>query len=182
MHPLSPSLPFYPHEFSGSAEPDFSSNQGDGKWWPRGFYFGTRLKDETPNSLHLSVTVNWRKWGHQHFGKQNQKSEWVEVIGPKWNERQERQCLKIWAAGEKGRQKVHSRAICRKKAHWRARGPESVTLTAEQGERRKISVLLHWRPLIRILWPQTKNYFFKNLTIIYWAVCLHQAQCWEMFA
>lgn len=27
------------------------------------------LKDETPKSLHLSVTVNWRKWGHQHFGK-----------------------------------------------------------------------------------------------------------------
>lgn len=69
FYALSPPLLFYPHEFSGSAEPDFSFYLGDGEWWPEGLYFGMELKDETPKSLHLSVTVNWRKWGHQHFGK-----------------------------------------------------------------------------------------------------------------
>lgn len=89
MYPISP-LSFYPPGFSGSAEPDFSSNWRHGECWPKGLYFGTELKDETPISLHLSMTVNWRIWGHQDFGEQDQKSEWVQVIRPKWNEMKDR--------------------------------------------------------------------------------------------
>ena len=55
---------------------------------------------------------------------ENQKSEWVEGIATKWNERQEGQCLKIWAAGGKGRQKVSINAgpTWMKKAHRTLRG------------------------------------------------------------
>lgn len=46
-------LPFYPHEFSGFAEPDFSSEVGDGEEWTNRLYFGVELKDETRKLLHL---------------------------------------------------------------------------------------------------------------------------------
>lgn len=48
-----PSLLFYPHELSGSAEPDLGSKWGNGEGQTKGFYFGTELKDGRPNSLHL---------------------------------------------------------------------------------------------------------------------------------
>ena len=86
---------------------------------------------------------------------ENQKSEWVEGIATKWNERQEGQCLKIWAAGEKGRQKVsiHAGPTWMKKDF---EGNQAVTLTTEKGET-EISIP-YGGPLVSLLWPRQKNY------------------------
>lgn len=181
MYPFSPSLPFYPHEFSESAEPDLSSKVGDKEGWAKGLYFGT--KDETPNSLYLYVTVNWREWGHPHFGKQNQKSfKWVEVTGPKWKERQERQCPRVCskqqgAGGKYGEDKIHAIGTMGNKEN-------RVSNTDLQIKKSKTLRILSSADN---LWSEhhttaKKKILFKNLTITCWAPCPFQFQCWTMFA
>lgn len=52
--------------------------------------------------------MNWKEWGHQRFGKQDQKSELKKWLDPdEVKGRNKGQCLKVWAAGREGN-KRHS--------------------------------------------------------------------------
>ena len=168
FYALSPPLAFYPHEFSGSAEPDFSFYLGDGEWWPKELYCGTELKDETPNSMHLSVRVNGRKWGHQHFVRPRIRNL-NELKGLEPNEMKDSKGS-VSKSGQQVSKADKRYQYMRGQYGWRRltglEGNQAVALTeAEKGE----IAIPYWGPLISILRQQQKNYL--KIAIIYWVLC-----------